>query len=198
VLRETDRTTRILFAPNRALRVLRDVIVLPILRSRWVQCRMFGKLSQLHVHYRASSLSRDSRRPFRRGVIHAGDRTPDVAFRHASSGVQTTLFELLKPLRPLVPIGGTHQTDLCERLGHLDIDAYVVHQARTGDSSSAGAGLLDIHGDSATMYGLRGDFLCLIRPDGHVGFVQHSASRAALRPYLDLICDPSQVRRAFM
>ena len=49
VLRETDRTTTLLFAPSRGLRLLRDTIVLPVLRNPWFQRRMFGKLSQLHV-----------------------------------------------------------------------------------------------------------------------------------------------------
>src|SRR5262249_27076158 len=35
VLRETDRTTTILFAPNRVLRFFRDVVVLPVLRHPW-------------------------------------------------------------------------------------------------------------------------------------------------------------------
>ena len=47
VLRETDRTTTLLFAPNRGLRLLRDTIVLPVLRNPSFQRRMFGKLSQL-------------------------------------------------------------------------------------------------------------------------------------------------------
>jgi 4,5-epoxidase len=54
VLKETDRTTTIFFAPTRLTRLLRDFVVLPVLRNSWVQKRMFAKLSQLHVTYRAA------------------------------------------------------------------------------------------------------------------------------------------------
>jgi 2-polyprenyl-6-methoxyphenol hydroxylase-like FAD-dependent oxidoreductase len=39
VLQETDRTTNVFFAPTRTLRTLRNWIVLPLLRTKWVFCR---------------------------------------------------------------------------------------------------------------------------------------------------------------
>ena len=191
VLRETDRTTTLLFAPNRVLRLLRDTVILPVLRNPWFQRRMFGKFSQLHVHYRHSSLSRENRGGWWRsqGVIRAGDRAPDVAFTDTRSDGPTTLFNLMAGLRPVVLFNGVENPpQWCARLRLVDIDAYVVgHQSSPGDAATS-AKLVDRHGDFAALYGLRTDFLCLIRPDGYVGLVQVPPDERGLNDYLALIC----------
>jgi hypothetical protein len=199
VLRETDRTTTILFAPSRVLRLLRDKIVLPVLRNPWFQRRMFGKFSQLHVHYRQSSLSRERRRGWwqSRGVIRAGDRAPDVAFTDLRSDAKTTLFRLMETLRPIVLFNGiadSHQW--CDQLELVDIDAYAVTltpSVRAGHPRL----LFDHTGDFAGLYGLRSAFILLIRPDGHVGLVQMPPDSVHLLTYLSLICDPIRLQRAF-
>jgi 2-polyprenyl-6-methoxyphenol hydroxylase-like FAD-dependent oxidoreductase len=197
VLRETDRTTSILFAPNPILRALRDRVVLPVLRKTWVQRRMFGKLSQLHVHYRRSSLSVDSRGPWHRRRLRAGDRAPDVAFGTPSGG-RTTLFALMSTLRPIAIVRGTpNASDLCARLRALDLDAYVVGEAATADRNTQSATLLDVHGDFGTLYGLGSSYVCLIRPDGHVGLILVPDERRRLQEYLERICEPSRVRDVF-
>ena len=191
VLRETDRTTTILFAPTRALRLLRDTVVLPVLRNPWFQRRMFGRFSQLHVHYRRSSLSHENRGAWwrSRGVIRAGDRAADVAFTDTRSNGQTTLFNLMAGLRPIVLFNGVaNPAQWCERLRLVDIDAYVVGPPSSPDGAAMSAKLVDRHGDFAALYGLRTDFLCLIRPDGHVGLVQVPPDERGLNDYLALIC----------
>jgi 4,5-epoxidase len=83
VLRETNRTTTPPFAPNAGLRLLRDSIVLPILRRPSYQRRMFGKFSQLHVHYRSSSLSQEERPWWRRKNSRRRSRARRLVRRHA-------------------------------------------------------------------------------------------------------------------
>ena len=198
VLRETDRTTTILFAPNRALRVLRDAVVLPILRNAWVQRRMFGTFSQLHVHYRRSSLSRDDRRWWHRRRIRAGDRAPDVSFTDRRSGSRTTLFHLMASLRPVVLLNGiSNPAQLCARLRLLDVDAFVVDTTTTPGRDTLDADLFDVYGDFVRLYGLKQDFVCLIRPDGHVGLVQSPPTQEHFVEYLLCICSPSHVRQIF-
>lgn len=213
VLDETDRTTKLLFAPGPGWRLLRDLIVLPILRSEAVQKRMFGKFSQLHVHYRGSSLSREDVRGWRRRGIRAGDRAPDIAFLRPATGETTTLFELLRPLEPVVLLGDSaRSTRLAAALAALEIGAFVVAEAGEGGPTPAGrevsvAGeggatpparerLLDLHGDLRRLYRLRGEFLCLVRPDGHVGLLQRPIDEEGLEAYLRRICRPSDVERA--
>ena len=103
--------------PNAVARLLRDAVVLPVLRSAWVQRRMFGKLSQLHVHYRRSSLSWDRQRIGPRGRLRAGDRAPGVAFADLAGGSRATLFELMAALRPLVLFSGVDIPEFREHLG---------------------------------------------------------------------------------
>jgi 2-polyprenyl-6-methoxyphenol hydroxylase-like FAD-dependent oxidoreductase len=197
VLRETDRTTTLLFAPNAGLRLLRDSLVLPVLRRPSFQRRMFGRFSQLHVHYRRSSLSRDERAWWGRGRVRAGDRAPDVTFADARSGSRKTLFGLMSSLNPVVLFdGGTTSRELCSRLRLLNIESYALKTPGTGAEPSDRY-LVDVHGDWGALYQLRDDFLCLIRPDGHVGLVQAPLDQARLIDYLGLICSPSEVRRSF-
>jgi 2-polyprenyl-6-methoxyphenol hydroxylase-like FAD-dependent oxidoreductase len=192
VLQETDRTTNLLFAPSPGLRLLRDAIVLPVLRSPWVQRRMFGKFSQLHVNYRNRSLSREVRKFSVIHRIRAGDRAPDVAFRCVQR--HTTLFELLRSQRPLVLVGGmTDKEQICDRLRVLDVDAFTVSRKGLDRRDASRGDLTDVHGDFAGLYGLGQDFVCLIRPDGHVGLIVTPGQLTPLAEYLKLICDPSQV-----
>lgn len=202
VLRETDRTTSVFFAPTRAMRILRDRIVLPVLRNPRVQRRLFSKLSQLHVNYRESSLSchQDSRRlPWKQTRIRAGDRAPDVAFTRAGSGQQTRLFELLGPMRPIVLLGAAGAATSEERLqdvvgllGRSEIEAYrIVPPEVAGQPGGAGC-LVDTFGDFRRIYGMSDEFLCLVRPDGHVGLFQRPVQHGALRTYLSAICAPTE------
>jgi 2-polyprenyl-6-methoxyphenol hydroxylase-like FAD-dependent oxidoreductase len=189
VLRETARTTNLLFAPSLPLRILRDYAVLPLLRRAWVQRRLFGKLSQLHVHYRDSSLSEDARRAWSRRRLRAGDRAPDVVFRRRD-GSRTTLFDLMKPLNPVVLFNGTSaMPDLNRQLEGLDIDGYsVAPQFRTQPEPTCD--LIDHTGDFAALYGLTKDFLCLVRPDGHIGFVGAPRDAKRFHRYLARLCNP--------
>jgi len=52
--------------------------------------------------------------------------------------------------------------------------------------------------DFGALYQLRSDFLCLIRPDGHVGLVQAPFDETHLIDYLACISAPSEVRRCFV
>ena len=160
---------------------------------------MFGKFSQLHVHYRRSSLSRKYRSHWwqSRGGIRAGDRAPDVAFTDLRSGSETTLFQLMGALRPVVLFNGLADSHhWCERLQMVDIDAYAVTMTPSTQADPAKL-LFDRTGDFARLYGLRSAFLSLIRPDGHVGLVQMPPNLDQLLNYLSLICNPIQLQRAF-
>jgi hypothetical protein len=83
------------------------------------------------------------------------------------------------------------------RLRLLNIEAYELKATGT-TSELAKTLLVDVHGDFGALYQLRSDFLCLIRPDGHVGLVQAPFDEARLIDYLVLISAPSEVRRCFV
>ncbi len=181
VLKETDRTTRLLLAPNPFMRLLRDFVVLPIMRSSWVQQRLFAKLAQLHVNYRESGLSQHE--DIGRTLLKAGDRAPDVAFQVGDSGKLTTLFQLLQPMRPIVLSGADLSASLKAVLAKAGIDLYTIGQARDRNANS----LIDIYGDFRRLYGMTGEFLCLIRPDDHIGLFQRPINERSLREYVSRI-----------
>ncbi|HET7478737.1 MAG TPA: FAD-dependent oxidoreductase, partial [Rubrobacteraceae bacterium] len=59
VLETTDRNTGILFPRGRFGRLIRNAVVLPLLRRDRVQDRLVRKMSQLDMNYRGASLSVD-------------------------------------------------------------------------------------------------------------------------------------------
>lgn len=200
VLKKTNQVTETVFAaPTTFTRLLRDLVILPILRNGWVQKKMFAKLAQLHVNYRGSRLSQhqDTRRWFGGTRLRAGDRAPDVAFQKSVSGEITTLFQLLQSLRPVVLLGAGNGGDALTRIERirkmfapLDMEAYLV-LARGAEKSNIPPGsLVDVHGDFRRLYGMTGEFLCLVRPDDHLGLFQRPIDESALREYLKNLCRP--------
>jgi hypothetical protein len=105
-------------------------------------------------------------------------------------------------MRPVALIGGERSDDarlsrLVDALNSLQLGAYLV--ARPGNSATKDARcLFDVHGDFQRMYGMSGEFLCLIRPDDHVGLIQRPIDEASLRAYLEMICPPDAVARAIV
>jgi hypothetical protein len=109
-----------------------------------------------------------------------------------------TLFSLMRPLHPIVLFNGVSDSQkLCSRLQLLNIEAYELKAAWT-TPEPAKRKLADVHGDFGALYHLRSDFLCLIRPDGHVGLVQAPFDETRLIDYLAQISPPSEVRRCFV
>jgi 4,5-epoxidase len=190
VLRETNRTTTVFFAPSLISRLLRVWIVLPLLRSRWVQRRMFAKLSQLHVHYRHSRLSQDDR-PFWTLYtgLRAGARAPDILLLNHTTGERTSLYELLSAARPLVLLGPgevarARVEALLDLLRAHWVEARIVVEPRSTLWRGHRQAVTDIHNELERLYGLRGEFVCLIRPDDHIGLVQSPIKETAMREYL--------------
>ena len=178
VLRETDRTTGVLLSPDPFMRFFRDFVVLPIMRSSWIQKKFFAKLAQLHVNYRGCSLSEHD--DTSRTLLKAGDRAPDVAFQHTRSGKLKTLFELLEPMQPIALVGARASRIVRTALSEAKIEIYTLGSVEDVDADC----LMDIYGDFRRLYGMTGDFLCLVRPDDHIGLFQRPPNERRLREYL--------------
>lgn len=200
VLAETDRDTRIFVAPTRWMRLLRDWLVLPLLRRPGVQRKLVRKLSQLDMNHRESSLAmhRDSRRP-RAKALRAGDRAPDIRFARAPGGADVCLFELLGHGRLVALVGDgvppPAAAALAKALGGLGVEFHTVAGRRAGDA--AAGTLADAGGDFARLFGLAGDFVCVVRPDGYVGLIQRPFEIAPLREWLGRVSSPASVADAF-
>ena len=55
----------------------------------------------------------------------------------------------------------------------------------------------DVFGDFRRLYGAGGEYLYLIRPDGHVGLYQRPVNESALREYLVKLRPAEEVEKAF-
>lgn len=203
VLRATDHNTNVFFATTPLGRLLRDRVFLPILRLPWMQERLIRKMSQLDKNYRASSLSaHQDRRLFTMGVrVRAGDRTPDVVFEDPATEVRTSLFRLLGRGGLLALVGPGRGADrrtsrIVAALARLGVEAFVVTAAGVPVPDELPC-LIDVHGDFRRLYGARGEFIYLIRPDGHVGLFQCPIREDALKTYLARLRPAATIEQAF-
>jgi hypothetical protein len=161
--------------------MLRDFVALPILRNHWVQKELFAKLAQLDVNYRDCRLSQHE--GSWKTKLKAGDRAPDVAFQIGSSGDVTTVFKLVQPMQPIALVGKRPTPTLQAALGKENIRTYFVGSA----AAKASDELVDVYGDFRRLYGMSGDFFCLIRPDDHIGLFQRPINETRIRDYLNLL-----------
>jgi hypothetical protein len=164
------------------------------MRRPFVQRRMFAKLSQLEMNYRGCGLSSHFDGMFSRVRVRAGDRTPDVVFEKA--GEKVSLFQLVRRGGMIALLGpGEHSEEIASKLAAMHILAFVV--SPDGADMAAGENFKDLYGDFARLYGARGPFLYLIRPDGHVGLFQRQAEISELSRYLKKIRPPEVIEENF-
>jgi hypothetical protein len=200
VLKSTDSIASIFLAHDRATQLLRDRVVLPLLGTRAMQKRLTRKTSQLDMNYRQIGLSAHQEHGLLgRARVRAGDRTPDVLFRDAQTNEQTTLFSLLGRSHVFALLGPGRHPEKLTRLTHalqrLGIACFQVLPA-SGHGAPA-AGLIDVTGDFQRLYGARGEFLYLVRPDGYVGLLQRPLDERALRAYLAKLYSAAALNDAF-
>lgn len=194
VLHRTSAVTTIIFAMNPIARFVRERLLVPMLRTQFVQRRMFAKLSQLEMNYRGRSLAAHFDGMFSRVRVRAGDRTPDVVFEKA--GEKVSLFQLIGSCGMVALLGaGAMSQENAGALVALGVRPFIVSPK---DAEMPPAGCLeDLYGDFARLYGAQGPFLYLIRPDGHVALFQRRAEARSLAAYLKKIRGPEIVARIF-
>jgi 4,5-epoxidase len=204
VLRTTDRTTNVFFATKTLSRLLRDYVILPVLRLPFMQERLVREMSQLDKNYRASSLSaHEDRRVFKMGVrVRAGDRTPDVVLADPATRDRMSLFHLLGRCGLVALVGSKRRaagrtSGLIEALGRLGVHAFALTPAAGVPLPDKTPCLVDVHGDFRRLYGARGEFIYLIRPDGHVGLFQCPIDEDALKTYLTSVRPAAEIDGAF-
>ena len=194
VLRGTSAASNLVFGMNPIVRFIRERLVFPILRTALVQRRLFGRVSQLEMNYRESSLAAHFDRSFSKVRVRAGDRVPDVVFKRGDDKV--SLFQLIGKFGMLALFGpGQNSHQISAALATLHIRSFIVSTQSAGTLPDQY--LEDVYSDFARFYGAQGPFVYLIRPDGHVALFQRQAEASALMAYLKKIRATEAVEKAF-
>ena len=184
VLRGTSAASNLVFGMNPIVRFMRERLVFPILRTSFAQRRLFGRVSQLEMNYRESSLARHFDQSFSRVRVRAGDRAPDVVFKRRSDKV--SLFQLIGSFGMLALFGpGQNSHRISAALAALHIRSFIVSTQSAGTLPDEY--LEDFYSDFTRLYGAQGPFLYLIRPDGHIALFQRQAEASSLIIYLKKI-----------
>ncbi len=199
VLASTDTNTRVFLGVTPAMRIFRDLVFVPLLRMQPVHERLFRRVSQLSMNYRGRGLSRHrDASVFSPARVRAGDRTPDIVFRDASTGAEVSLFRLLEACRPIVLVDvGASAMRSVRALAALGLEVFVVGPNASATAPSGVRGLVDVHGDFRRIYARSGGFLYLIRPDGYAGLFLRPVREPALRDYLSGLFSADAIVRAF-
>jgi hypothetical protein len=162
-------------------------------------------MSQLDINLRGSSLSvHQEKGLIGRVRVRAGDRTPDVVFRDAGTGEETTLFDRLgrSGLIALFGLDAGAAGGLparirrsMEALRCLGVDCSLVLPEEAGRHD--GETLIDTGAEFRRLYGVRGEFLYLIRPDDYVGLFQSPVDQRSLQAYAAKLFGTKAVKGTF-
>ena len=151
VLRATSTAVDIMLPHDPWKRLLRDKVVLPLVRLPAVQRRLWLAASQLGISYRGGPLAPNSHR-WMRGPC-PGDRMPDLTCRRLDGG-QTTLHAAISG-RWVVLAGDQHVAARHAEAAAAQLSADLILALTPVEPGSPD--------------------VVLIRPDGHIGWRDHPA-----------------------
>jgi 2-polyprenyl-6-methoxyphenol hydroxylase-like FAD-dependent oxidoreductase len=194
-----------LLSRSQAVR-LRDHVIPFATGPQPVRTRTATLIAQLGVSYRRSPIvseyrskhiiERLGKRLRRTRVHHAGDRAPDMDV--VLDGAPTRLHSLCLGTRHVLfffahrdsaerSLQGWRDTDALIKRQYGDlVDAFLILPRLPGPADTKSTRTIyDEHGEIYVTYGITGDGVVLVRPDGHIGFLCSPASSVRLRAYLD-------------
>ncbi len=171
VLQQTDLVTRLVTVGTPLVRTLRDALAPLLSGFDAVQQRARRSISELAVHYRQSPIVEEHWQP---QGLPAGDRVPDMRLTAWDGSRETSLLEALRQGRHILL---------------LALDA-AVPAALQAEFDTLARQVQDTSGDLVHVWRPSGDVgewpaLCVIRPDGYVGFRGSSAHVPELAAFLD-------------
>jgi 2-polyprenyl-6-methoxyphenol hydroxylase-like FAD-dependent oxidoreductase len=136
--------------------------------------------TQLSITYRGSPLACDLDETT---GIRAGDRAPDAPCVRTGSGEKVRLFELFRgPHFTLLTFGDRPALQLPDAFNE-HLHAYtIIHP--DNETVASDHVLVDLDGYAHRFYGVSGDALILVRPDGYVGLTGGKIGQEPLIDYL--------------
>lgn len=170
VLQQTDLVTRLVSLEAPLARGLRDRLMSVLLSFDVVRQRAGRTVSELAVHYRHSPIVEEHWQP--QGPI-AGDRVPEMALTAWDGSRETTLLEALRQAKHILLLTLDERVP-AELRGAFDAVARQI-QASLGD-------LIHVYRPTTNIDDWPA--ICLIRPDGYVGFRGSTAHMPELSTFL--------------
>jgi 2-polyprenyl-6-methoxyphenol hydroxylase-like FAD-dependent oxidoreductase len=171
VLQQTDLVTRLVTLEAPLARTLRDRLA-PLLSSfDAVQQRARRTISELAVHYRQSPIVEEHWQPH--GLL-AGDRVPDMRLTAWDGSRETTLLEALRQAKHILLLALDEAVPAALQTNFDTIAKQV--QGQLGDLIHVYRPTVDVGEWPA---------ICVIRPDGYVGFRGSSAHVPELAAFLN-------------
>src|SRR5713226_4262354 len=115
--------------------------------------------------------------------IRAGDRAPDAACVRAESGEQVRLFDLFRGTHFTLLVFGDQPVPQLPAVYDSSLHTYTIAPP---DSTVALAEqtLVDSDGQAHRAYGISGNALILVRPDGYIGLTGGSPGQEPIIDYL--------------
>jgi 2-polyprenyl-6-methoxyphenol hydroxylase-like FAD-dependent oxidoreductase len=143
----------------------------------------FSDVSQLSITYRGSSLARDLDETI---GIRAGDRAPDARCLEPASDEQVRLFDLFHGTHFTLLVFGLKPAPQVSEGRRSDVHTHRILLPGLPYSDSKNA-LIDSAGQAHDLYGIDGDGLVLIRPDGYVALAGGRWDEQSVADYLDRV-----------
>ncbi|GHO98559.1 3-(3-hydroxyphenyl)propionate hydroxylase [Reticulibacter mediterranei] len=139
--------------------------------------------TQLSITYRGGPLACDLDETI---GIRAGDRAPDAPCIPAASSKKVRLFDLFRgPHWTLLTFGDRSLPRLSDVCNAFIAMYTVIHPGVT--TGACEHVLIDVDGDVHRFYGVSGDALILVRPDGYVGLAAGKMDQGPILDYLRTI-----------
>ncbi len=143
----------------------------------------FADVSQLSIAYRESSLSVNVDDM---GGIRAGDRAPDALCVRVCDGKPMRLFDVFQGTHFTLLSFGDQPVPCLPRQYHTDVQTYAVgFSGKQGDANDHM--LFDCDEHARNTYGVKGDALILVRPDGYVGLTAGGSNPQRVLDYLQQV-----------
>jgi hypothetical protein len=207
VLHGSDLGHSAVFSPHPVMRLLRERVLIPLLRIPAFCDAVLGRADELAAGYRGSSLVGEDlegiglvgRLRFGRAP-QPGDRAPDARGRDASGRAQR-LFDLFRGTHftLLLFAGSAGYEGVIDTARHVcaaagdEVRSYIVVTGGRPPARLAPENVfLDPDGEAHRLYGATAGSQYLVRPDGYVGFRARQAADA-LPDHLATVLEPARV-----
>jgi len=215
LLRGTDLFSRLALLQGPLSSRLRDWVTSLVANSKPMRKRIATSISQVDVSYRRSPLVREYQPGYhletlnkqRRMLMahHAGERAPDMPVRLGDTparfyelclGTHHILFFFAHRQDPERSLPAWQEMDaLLRREYSTLVDAFLILPHLPGPAESVRTHTVyDEHAALYTEYGITGDGLVLVRPDGYIAFLSRPVSLEQFWTYLNSVFVTAQTR----